>query len=147
MLPPTPVNQTKDVQGHAALTPHLFSDRHIFTCSLCEHQWCAGNAAGRKFSANLSQAQILCPFSTGLSPGPRSLLSSWSCTQAMLQGFHFWTKPGLSLDLHPFIHLICKSMWNIHFSKYIKTQNSIKILLAFGNYFKISYTKNLLTFI
>lgn len=147
ILPLTPVNQRKDVQGCIALTPHLFPDRHIFTCSLCEHWWRAGNAAGCKLGANLSQAQILCPFTTGFSPGSGSLLWSWSCHWAMLWGFRFWTKPGLSWDLHPFIQLICKSMWNIHFSKHIINQNLIKTLLSFGNYFKMSYTKDLFTFI
>lgn len=147
ILPLTPVNQRKDVQGCAALTPHLFPDHHIFTCSLCEHRWHAGNTAGHKLGANLSRAQILCPFSTGLSPGSEWLLWSWSCTWAMLQGFQFWTKPGLSLDLHPFTQLICKSMQNINFSKHFINQNLIKTLLSFGNYFKISYTKNIFTFI
>lgn len=67
ILPLTPVNQRKDVQGCAALTPHLIPDRHIFTCSLCEHLWCAGNAAGLKPSDNVSWAQTVGPFSTGLS--------------------------------------------------------------------------------
>lgn len=53
MLPLMPVNQKKDEQGSAALTPHLC---HIFTCSLCEHQLGAANAAGLQLSANLSQA-------------------------------------------------------------------------------------------
>lgn len=128
MLPLTPVNQRKDVQGCTALTPHLFPGHHIFTCSLCEHRWRAGNAAARKLGANLRRTQILCPLSTVLSPGYRSLLWSWSCTQVTLQGFQFWTKPGLSLDLHPFIQLILKCMWNIHFSKYIVNKNSIKTL-------------------
>lgn len=70
-LPLTPVNQRKDVHGSAALTPHLC---HIFTCPLCEHQLGAANTAGLKLGANLSQAQILPPFSSVLSPGFGSLL-------------------------------------------------------------------------
>lgn len=70
ILPLTPVNQRKDVQGCAALTLHLVPGGHIFTYSLCEHLWHAGNVAGHKLSDRLSWAQILCPFSTGLFPGP-----------------------------------------------------------------------------
>lgn len=127
--PLTPVNQRKDVQGCAALTPRLFPDRHIFTCSLCEHRWRAGNAAGRKLGDNLSRAQIPCLFSTGLSPGSGSLLWSWCCTWATLQGFQSWTKPSFSLDVQPFIQFICKSMRNILFSKYKPKFNKTSPLL------------------
>lgn len=126
ILPLTPVNQRKDVQGSAALTPHLC---HIFTCSLCEHQLGAANAAGLKLSANLSQAQILPPFSSVWSPGSGSLLQSY--TQATLQRFQFWAEHGLSLDLQPFIQFISNTMGKMYFSKCIMNQT----LLCFGNYF------------
>lgn len=54
ILPLTPVNQRKDVQGCAALTLHLVPGGHIFTYSLCEHLWHAGNVAGHKLSDRLS---------------------------------------------------------------------------------------------
>lgn len=91
MLPLMPVNQKKDEQGSAALTPHLC---HIFTCSLCEHQLGAANAAGLQLSANLSQAQILPPFSSVWSPG----FGSPSSPDPALRPHYRDFSSGMSLD-------------------------------------------------